>query len=229
MRLLRAGPRYSIKKVIWILFLSIFPLTCSIFVTLLCQKDVPIATFVHTGNLQTNHLAELLELSCDCPTSFRHYNTKKAEQKLLASALFSEVKIKKVKPNSLSVKYTLRKPVALLANCANTAVDQEGVLFPLFPTYHPHQLPKLILDVPHTPWGKTIALDQTFFSEGIEQVDLTHPREIILKTSCGDLVRLEKSTQQLPLYYKMRREFLKKPSIVDLRLKECAFIQEIDE
>ena len=229
MRLLRAGPTYSIKKVTGIVFLSILPLALSILITSLYDNDHPIAAIIQTGTLQTAHLAELLDLSVDKPTLLGKFDTKKGEQILLETSIFSDVKIKKIKPNCLSISYKLRQPIAILGNRTNTAIGQDGVLFPLFPAHYPKKLPEILITSSAHPWGEKVDFDHTLLNDSIVCVDLTHPREITLKTSFGDLVRLEKSTQQLPLYYKLRAELLKKPSIVDLRLKECAFIQEIDE
>ncbi|MCH9608891.1 MAG: hypothetical protein S4CHLAM45_05910 [Chlamydiales bacterium] len=225
MHLLKPGPHYSWKRVIFTLFLSFLPLTTLFF---LQKKTDPsfITRIIQTGELPTEYLAEVLELSCDKPTLLSEFDLAWGREKLLATALVSEVSIKKKAPDLLSIDYTIRKPIAVIGNIQNTGIDKEGVLIPLLPIHFPKRLIQVILPPKKRVWGEQVAFDPNFLNPCFTHLDLSHPREIVAHTIHGDLLRLEKSTQQLPLYYKLRAEVLKGPSIVDLRLPDCAFIQE---
>lgn len=230
MGLLSAGPRYSLKRVITTILLSTLPLCLALIFVQKQAKDIPIYGIVQTGKLPTTYLAEILQLSSDQPTLFSEFDFKQGKQKLLQTFAIKEATIRKIKSGILLIDYQLRTPIALLGGYANTAIDQEGVLFPLLPAYFPQKLPLLFLPLENPKWGDCVQFDHKLLNEkGIIQIDLTHPREVILKMEGGDYVRLEKSTQQLPYYYKLQAEILKSPAIVDLRLKDCAFIQEIHE
>ena len=226
---LSAAPRYSIKRVFSLIVLSALPLCFALVFVQQRLSNAPITAIVQTGGLPTEYLAEILDIAVDKPTSLTHFDLKEARQKLLATHLISEVTLKKMKPNHLFIDYTVRTPIAILGNYTNTGIDDEGIVFPLLPAYLPKNLPELIIDASNNPWGERVEFDHTLLEEEVSQIDLTHRREIVLKMKCGDWVRLEKSTQQLPLYYKLQAEILKSPSIIDLRLKDCAFIKEIHE
>ena len=118
----------------------------------LTSPDYRIVSIVQTGMekgaLQTGYLAELLHLSIDEPSQLYSLDLRKAEALLLASPLISEVKLKRIPPGTLYIDYTVRKPVALLADYANTAIDREGFLFPVAPFISPKQLPEIYLGLP---------------------------------------------------------------------------------
>lgn len=114
-----------------------------------------IVAIVQTGPekeaLKTAYLAELLNLSADQPISLYALNVHDAEKKLLACPLISKVKIQRVKPGTLYIDYTVRRPIAQLLDYQNTGLDRDGYLFPLSPFYAPKNLPEIYLGLP--PFG----------------------------------------------------------------------------
>ena len=108
-----------------------------------------IIAIVQTGPekeaLKTAYLAELLNLSVDKPTQLYALNLKKAEERLLASPLIASVELKRIPPGTLYIDYTVRKPIAWLADYNNTALDAGGYLFPAAPFFTPKQLPEIYL------------------------------------------------------------------------------------
>lgn len=125
------------------------------------NPDHLIARIVQTGPereaLRSAYLAELLDLSHDCPLSLHDYDLKRGEERLLSSPLIKEAHLKKLRPSTLYVDYTLRHPVASLYDYENTALDREGCLFPIKPYLSPKKLPQIYLglspshDPYHTP------------------------------------------------------------------------------
>lgn len=107
-----------------------------------------IQTGVEKEALKTAYLAELLGLSADAPSQLYALDLKKACAKILASPLISDVKMKRIPPSSLYIDYTIRKPMALLTDYSNTAVDKDGYLFPVAPFFSPKQLPEIYLGLP---------------------------------------------------------------------------------
>lgn len=108
--------------------------------------------------LKTAYLAELLGLSVDRPQNLYHFDAQGAKNKLLGSALIKEADIIKLKPGTLYVEYSLRKPIAFLADYSNTAVDDEGVLIPFKPFFTPKKLPDIHMGL-------------TAFGEGVKAGD----------------------------------------------------------
>ena len=111
-----------------------------------------IVAIVQTGPekeaLKSAYLAELLNLSADVPTQLYALDLKQALNKLLASPLIVNAEIKRVPPGTLFIDYTVRKPLALLSDYSNTAIDREGCLFPVAPFFSPKQLPEIYLGLP---------------------------------------------------------------------------------
>ena len=91
-------------------------------------------------------MAELLDISVDNPTNIYLFDEKKGEAKLLASPLIKNAKIKKIKPNTLYIDYSVRPPIALLGDYDNIAVDDEGYPFPIDPYINVRNIPKIYLD-----------------------------------------------------------------------------------
>jgi hypothetical protein len=114
--------------------------------------------------LKTVYLAELLELSIDQPKNLYSFNTKEALQKVLRSPLIKEAAIRKISPGTIHIDYTMRKPIAFLGDYSNTALDSEGVPFPVKPFFTPKKLPEIYLglmeeEIPgdsEFAWGKPI-------------------------------------------------------------------------
>ena len=137
-----------------------------------------IVSIIQTGPvkeaLKTAYLAELLGLSIDHPTSLYAIDCAAAEKKLLSSPLIKTASVRKRPPNSLYIDYEVRKPIAMLSDYKNVAIDRDGYLFPFDPFFSPKQIPELYLGLP--PFGAPedsmgraggewlIPIDNPFFS-----------------------------------------------------------------
>lgn len=199
-------------------------------------------------------LEQMLDICVDKPINLYAFDLVAARDSLSRYPFFETMEVKKVKPSALYIDYTLRRPFALLANFENTAIDQEGVLFPKFPFFSPKNLPKVLLDedfFSDTVWGKKIPekrmellldiLDHFDKMENvlIESVDLSKinapsygQREIvvILYDRVKTFLRLSVNHYKEKLtHYSLIREqkldLLKdQPVILDLRMPEVAHI-----
>ncbi len=229
----------------------------------------------HKEPLQTDFLAELLDLSFDKPTNLYRFDINEAKQKLMANAIIKSVELKKVKPSMLFVEYSLRQPIAYMPEYTNTAIDGEGVLIPSKPFYTPKNLYELVLGLPPgLTWGMKIFgnridlvqellkdISQQDYAEGfrLTRVDVSKAfskrygeREIVLffeeSIESGVERRFEKNLQlilrlspdnwqeQLTNYQRLRQKMrveaigVGKPLhyIIDMRLSQLAFIQEVE-
>lgn len=121
----------------------------------LSNEKYRITFIIQTGPekeaLKTSYLAELLGLSADHPTQLYALDLKKAEAKLLSSPLIANAKVKRIPPSTLYIDYEVRKPIAWLADYKNTAIDQNGYLFPVAPFFSPKHLPEIYLGLPSSP------------------------------------------------------------------------------
>jgi len=174
--------------------------------------------------LGTQYLAEVMHLSADRPTPFDLFSTKDAEQKLRHSPVIKWARVRKQKPDTVYVEYEVRQPIAIIGDFANTAMDDEKALFPLYPFYAPKQIPELILgtDTFTTPLqGECIDLalqiltlcDGNFHPQRIDVSNAFHEslgrREVVilLKTEEGDThsLRLMPTNleKQLGNYYEL--------------------------
>ena len=114
------------------------------------REDSSISYIVQTGfqkeALHSDYLAELLGLSVDQPTPFASFDVQGAQEKLRKNApVIQEANIKKIAPNMVYIDYTVRRPVALVGDFINAAVDREGYLFPLSPFFSPKNFPEFYL------------------------------------------------------------------------------------
>lgn len=97
--------------------------------------------------LDANYLAELLDLSSNKPTNIFLFDEKIAKEKLERNPLVKNIEVKKFKPDCVYLNYTLRKPIAYLYDFENTAIDEEGYIFPVEPFYPQMDLCKLYLNI----------------------------------------------------------------------------------
>ncbi len=214
-----------------------------------------IDTIIQTGPskeaLATLYFTELLDLSRDEPTYAASFSVEEAHQKLLETSLFKEVFIEKRCPSTLYIDYTVRKPVALLADYTNTAIDEESNLFPLEPFFSPKKLPEIYLGLTeYTPFvdKKELRLafeiihffhSHTFLHEvAIKRVDTSRAyadsfgkREIVVvleKQERSHFLRL--STRDylagLTHYLQMKEDKLQ-DEVIDLRIPNIAYVEEI--
>lgn len=109
--------------------------------------------------LKTSFLAELLSLSTDSPTNLYQFDLSLAKQKLLKFPLIKEAQLKRIPPGTLYIDYTIRKPIAYIADRKNTAIDSEGVLIPFKPFFSPKKLPevKIGLKDEKLVWGDKLS------------------------------------------------------------------------
>jgi hypothetical protein len=103
--------------------------------------------------LSSAYLAELMHLAGDEKTNLYKFRTSRAEKQLLTSPLIKKAKVKKIFPDTVFVDYTARLPMALLYDYPNTAVDEEGFIFPISPFFTPKKLPEVYLGL--MPFGYT--------------------------------------------------------------------------
>ncbi|MFN0065739.1 MAG: cell division protein FtsQ/DivIB [Chlamydiales bacterium] len=191
-----------------------------------------------SGLLPTYAIAELLGLSVDQPISFRHFPLKEAKNRLLDNGIFDEVHLKKIRPNILFVKYSLKKPIALVGDTTNLAVDQEGSLFPFSPFYSAEKLPTVF-------FGRKIpsAVQIEIFTKliqkpQVERLDLSRVdvpslgrRGVIVTTIEKQLLRLTpKEYEKEWTHFEAMKKALPKNSlistIIDLRIPNVAYVEE---
>ncbi|MCH9610681.1 MAG: Cell division protein FtsQ [Chlamydiales bacterium] len=173
--------------------------------------------------LPTQCLAELLELSVDQPISFAHFPLKEAQKRLEQTALFEQVRVKKVRPNMLYICYSMRKPIAKLGDRSNCAVDANGTLFPIEPYFTKRELPLV--------FGER--LDLLPFLEDLPalMIDLSAAdaptlgkREIVVHLEDGRWLRLGVRNLQSALAHFKKREWGGR--ILDFRISNTAYIHE---
>lgn len=123
----------------------------------------------HQEGLKTVYLAELLGLSVDKPTNLYQFNLEEGIHRLLSSPLIKEGTIKKIRPGTLYIDYRMRTPIAYLGDYSNTAIDEEGYLFPFSPFFTPKRLPLIYigLDSQDTKWGQSIG-DHPGFQKALD-------------------------------------------------------------
>lgn len=112
--------------------------------------------------LKTAFLAELLDLSIDNPKNLYNFNSKEAQTKLLHFPVIKEATVNKIKPGILWVDYSLRKPVAYLADFSNTLIDADAVPFPAQPFFTPKRLPEVYLGLSEEIYSDDQNVDRIF-------------------------------------------------------------------
>lgn len=103
-----------------------------------CRAGEPIPTLF---------FAEILGLAVDLPVNLYHFDLERATASLLSYPAIKEAVVHRMPPNMLWVDYSVRTPVALLADFTNIAVDSEGIPFPLAPVLTPKVLPHIFLGI----------------------------------------------------------------------------------
>lgn len=111
----------------------------------LLQISYIVQTGLQKEVLHTDYLAELLSLSSDSPTQLSDFDEESARQALLASSLIKDASVKKILPNMIYIDYSVRKPIGWIADFVNTAIDQDGYMFPVSPFISPKKLPEFYL------------------------------------------------------------------------------------
>lgn len=99
-----------------------------------CTTDEP---------LRFAHLAEMLELSIDKPINLYAVRKQDLEKRLLSYPIVQSASVRFIEPCIVYVDYSLRKPVAMLADFENVGIDAEGHLFHIVPFITPKKLPEI--------------------------------------------------------------------------------------
>lgn len=119
-----------------------------------------VQTTSHQDLLKSGHLSELLGLSVDKRTNLFAFDLADAEQRLKDTVAIKEAFVRRIRPGTVHVELTLRDPIALVGNYHNTAVDAEGIMFPLKPFYTPKKVPTVFFEEgafdDSRVWGNTI-------------------------------------------------------------------------
>lgn len=119
------------------------------------------------AGLSSAYLAEILGLSTDVPLYYADFSVEKAQDLLEKHPVILWAHVEKRSPGILLISYEMRKPVAVVDNYTNTAVDASGVLIPIAPFYEhfPERhvrvgaegLGEDIAEIQSHIWGKTIS------------------------------------------------------------------------
>ncbi|WP_201456347.1 hypothetical protein [Chlamydia sp. 17-3921] len=232
------GPKFSVFSSFIIIALSSLicvPTLCwlffpeNIFTSKIC--DVPIKNlFLKSASLHKLPgivFSELLELSANDPTFLKHFSVKHAEKTLREIGIFSSIVINKVPDNKgIAIFYSLKTPVAFVANQSNMLFDLKGSCFPCTPFFPPLNLPSVFfsekdlatLELPKIKTALIMELIEELSFSNLKTIDLTaydnFPGEIVVSLSSGDILRLpgEAFLSALQLYKIVRTD----PSLIDL-------------
>ena len=219
-----------------------------------------IDTVIQTGlvkeGLPTLYLEELLGLSCDEPINYFTFDESEAERRLEISPLIEKALVRKVKPNAIYIDYEVRRPVALLVDFANVAIDTRGYTFPLMPYLSPSKFPEIYLGIKELPEQiKTenfqLALDVLQSIEWLN-IPMQHCKRVDVSSayhlSCGKkeivvvldalgrehFLRLETANYQsgLEKYLVMKMQTgdtneLSGDKVIDLRIPKLGFISDL--
>lgn len=180
----KSSAKLPLNRAIFWIFLSVFLISGSAWISFFIYSGFfnfrssdtrfSIVALVQTGPekeaLNTSYLAELLELSIDKPKNLYQIDLKENQKKLLENSLFKSCFLKRIPPGTLYINYSIRKPYIFLADFRNTAVDQEGYLFPFAPFFSPKKLPSLYLGtLSSIKWGEKCPIESWTLAQEILQ------------------------------------------------------------
>lgn len=252
-------------KCIFVVVVSIFVTTAVVFTGFriyraaaadkMCHAKYQIRTIIQTGPekeaLPTLYLAELLELSSDKPQNYFTFDERVAEVQLLKSPVIKSAIVKKIKPDTVYIDYEVFKPVALMGDSFNLAIDEKGQVFPLAPFFSPKRLPKFyfgskVVDKEQFEIALAILsyIDKrpAFEESRVSLIDVSEAvhesfgkREVVITLEEKGqtwYLRLtpHKFPEELNNYVTIRETGLshsKNKKVVDLRLSKVAYIEEI--
>ncbi len=182
--------------------------------------------------------SEYLGLSVDKPTNLYKFPLKKGEEHLNNLHVFKNVELKRIPPSTLLVEYELRRPLFLMAGLSNTAIDEEGVVFPYYPFFSPKKLPEIRLSS-QVKWGDKVDMSEVLpilkkmkeLDLPLKGLDLSHTasdslgeREMVLK--------IGKSFVRLNPYDVHALEYLKKinisQDIIEARIPNQLIIKPLE-
>lgn len=117
----------------------------------LSDPQYAIRHIVQTGPikeaLNTQYLAEILHLSSDQPIHLFEFDEKEGEALLLTVPIIKTCTIKKLKPATLYIDYSLRIPIAEIGDYDNLAIDSDQCLFPSRPFFTPQAIAQIYLGI----------------------------------------------------------------------------------
>lgn len=207
-----------------------------------------ITTGPRKNALSTSYLAELMHLSADRPTLCKQFDKDLAEKRVCLSAVIKEANVKVIKPDTVYVDYTVRKPIALLYDFENAAIDEEGVVFPMTPFFSPKKLPEIYLGIKKVSWGEAlrgekIELALNFLKTKINdflhirRLDVSQAfasslgtREIVImldEDGFSKILRLTPKNflQEMGNYLELCKKLPRESQVIDLRIPQLAFIE----
>ncbi len=250
----RASPSYSWKKVLLILAFSSLIVSGvgegSLFFyrRVVSKKGAPLEVLVQDGvGLPLPFFTEVLGLSVDRPTPLNQFSVDNALRCLASTHLFSEVELKKIKPNVLLIHYKLREPIAKLGDYSHTEIGNQGVIFSSGSLFPPKELPEVYLGelAPLHPVGSRLSAphlrlvhDILAFlgSESVLRIDLSSAeaasagdRQVVVSLKSGNVIRLtpKNYAQELRCYSILTEQIDRGPIVVDLRVPEVAYFYEL--
>jgi len=149
------------------------------------SKKYNIKTICQNKNdiLDANYLAEIMNLSSDKASNIFLFDENKAKENLLFTPFIKNANIFKIKPNCLYVDYQIRKPLALLYDFENVAIDEDGYVFPIKPFYKDHDLCSIYIGLDNFEGFNRIETDQTVLTLNILKK--------IIQSGFADLVKLK--------------------------------------
>lgn len=122
----------------------------TLFFSLTKQKERCLITHIaQTGPqkeaLPTDYLVEILDLPLNDPLSLTQLDLAKAQERLLSCPVIEKGTLCKKEGGILLIDYTLRTPIAFLADFQNLAIDKNGYSFPFDPFFTPKKIPSFYL------------------------------------------------------------------------------------
>ena len=130
----------------------LFTLACAkISMKVIGHKAVlhPIQKIIQVGqekqSLSTQYLLELLSLSYDKPSFVEKMDKEELLERVKKSPLIESAFLETIYPDAIYLEYKTRRPLALLEDFKNTAIDQNAYIFPVKPFLSAKKLPKIYL------------------------------------------------------------------------------------
>lgn len=90
-------------------------------------------------------IAEWLNLSVSNKKNLYQLDLTQAQKMIERQAPVKKALLTRVPPSTLLVEVEMRRPIAMIGDRTNMAVDEEGKTFPLDPFYTPKKLPRLFI------------------------------------------------------------------------------------
>lgn len=109
------------------------------------SEKYKIKKIVQKGDLPTQYIAEILNLSFDKKKNIYLFDEREASSLLTKNPFIKRARVKKVFPSTIYVSYKLRKPYVRISDFKNLAMDRRGFLFPIAPFLKDHGLISLYL------------------------------------------------------------------------------------